>query len=290
MWSVFLLYEPINRRYLMSSNDYYAILGVAQDASTRQIKAAYRRLAFEHHPDRNRDNPRSADAMKLINEAYAVLSSPAKRREYDELRRQFGSAAYNRYQSAHSQQDIYNGSDINSVFEEMARAFGFRGFEDIFREFYGPDTQQFQFRRPRIWVRTFTFRRPFPMDAGRSAAAYGGGPFGWMARAAFRKITGFDPPEKGSNIRDQIYIDSGLAAAGGPYAYFLRERSKKLVVKIPAGIREGQHIRLAGMGHEGRAGGTPGDLLLEVRLRRSILERIKMRVTRILGKKAKDAS
>jgi curved DNA-binding protein len=52
--------------------------------------------------------------------------------------------------------------------------------------------------------------------------------------------------------------------------YDLKERSKKLVVQIPAGMREGQLIRLAGMGHEGRAGGKPGDLLLEVRLRRSL--------------------
>ena len=103
-----------------------------------------------------------------------------------------------------------------------------------------------------------------------------------MTRAAFRKITGFDPPENGNNIRDQIYIDASLAATGGPYAYFLRERSKKLVVKIPAAIREGQQIRLAGMGHEERAGGAPGDLLLEIRLHRSIFERIKMWVARIL--------
>ena len=242
--------------------------------------AAYRKLAFRHHPDRNRDNPRSSEAMKRINEAYAVLSSPVKRREYDELRRQFGSAAYSRYQSVHSQQDIYNGSDINSVFEEMARAFGFRGFEDIFREYYGPDSQQFEFKRPRIWVRTFTFGRPFSMDTGRASTLLRDGPLGWISRLAFRKLSGFDPLENGRNILDHIYIDLGLAAAGGPYAYFLRERSKKLVVKIPAGVREGQHIRLAGLGHEGRAGGTPGDLLLEVRFRRPILERIKSWVGR----------
>ncbi len=268
----------------MSSDDYYAILGVAPDASSRQIKAAYRRLAFAHHPDRNRDTPRSSEAMKRINEAYAVLSSPTKRREYDELRRQFGSAAQSRYQSTHSQQDIYSGSDINSVFEEMARAFGFRGFEDIFSEFYGPDSQKFEFKRPRIRVRTFSFGRPFPMDGGQPAPRFGGGPLGWIARSAFRKITGFDPPEKGADIRDAIHIDAGLAAVGGPYAYFLRERSKKLVVKIPAGIREGQRIRLAGMGHDGRGGGKPGDLLLEVRLHRSILERARAWAARILGR------
>jgi DnaJ-class molecular chaperone len=263
----------------VSPDDYYTILGVSQDASTRQIKAAYRRLAFQNHPDRNRDTPGSSELMKRINEAYAVISSPVKRREYDELRRQFGSTAFSRYQSSHSQQDIYNGSDINTVFEEMARAFGFRGFEDIFREFYGPDSQHFEFKRPRIWVRTFTFGRPFSMDTSRPST-----PLGRIARLAFRKMSGFDLPENGGNIRDHIYIDSSLAAAGGPYAYFLRERSKKLVVKIPAGVREGQNIRLAGQGHEGRAGGKPGDLLLEVRLHRPILDRIKTWVARMLGR------
>jgi len=265
----------------VSSDDYYAILGVSQDASTRQIKAAYRRLAFQHHPDRNRDTTKASEAMKRINEAYAVLSSPVKRREYDGLRRQFGSAAHSRYQSSHSQQDIYNGSDINAVFEEMARAFGFRGFEDIFREFYGPDSQQFEFKRPRVWVRTFNFGRPFSMRAGRSYTPHGEGPLGRIARLAFRKISGFDPPENGRNIGDHIYLDPGLAAAGGPYAYFFKERSKKLIVKIPPGVREGQRIRLSGLGHEGRAGGKPGDLLLEVRLRKPLLERIKASTARI---------
>jgi DnaJ-class molecular chaperone len=266
----------------VSPDDYYTILGVSQDASTRQIKAAYRRLAFQNHPDRNRDTPGSSELMKRINEAYAVISSPVKRREYDELRRQFGSAAFSRYQSSHSQQDIYNGSDINTVFEEMARAFGFRGFEHIFREFYGPDSQHFEFKRPGIRVKVFTFARPFSMDSGHPSTLHRDGPFGRIARLAFRKMSGFDLPENGNNIRDHIHIDAGLAAAGGPYAYFLRERSKKLVVKIPAGVREGQNIRLAGQGHEGRAGGTPGDLLLEVRLHRPILDRIKAWVARML--------
>ncbi len=144
----------------MNSEDYYTLLGVSEDASTRQIKAAYRRLAFEHHPDRNRDTPGSSEAMKM---------------------------------------------------------------------------------------------------------------------------SGFDLPENGADIRDRVWIEPGLAAAGGPYAYFLRERSKKLVVKIPAGVREGQRIRLAGMGREGRSGGTPGDLFLEVRLRRPILERIKSWAARMFG-------
>lgn len=268
----------------MPSDDYYAILGVPQDASTRQIKAAYRRLAFQHHPDRNRDTAGSSETMKRINEAYAVLSSPDKRREYDGLRQQFGSAAHSRFRSAHSQHDIYSGSDINAVFEEMARAFGYRGFEDIFKEFYGSDAQRFEFRRPGIWVRTFAFGRPFSMGAGRPPPPRRDGPIGRLGRLVFRKLSGFDLPENGGDIRDRIYLDAALAAAGGPYAYFLRERSKKLVVKIPAGVREGQRIRLAGLGHEGRAGGSSGDLFLEVRLRKPILASIKTWAARILGR------
>jgi curved DNA-binding protein len=257
---------------------------VPQDASTRQIKAAYRRLAFQHHPDRNRDTAGSSETMKRINEAYAVLSSPDKRREYDGLRQQFGSGAHSRFRSSHSQQDIYSGSDINAVFEEMARAFGFRGFEDIFKEFYGPDAPRFEFQRPRIWVRTFSFGRPFSMNTDRPSSPGRNGPLGRLARLAFRRLSGFELPENGESIRDRIYLDPALAAAGGPYAYFLRERSKKLVVKIPAGVREGQRIRLAGLGHEGRAGGTPGDLLLEVRLRKPILERIRTWAARFIGR------
>jgi curved DNA-binding protein CbpA len=122
------------------------------------------------------------------------------------------------------------------------------------------------------------------MDAGRPASPQRDGLLGRVARLAFRRLSGLDLPEIGGDIQDRIYLDPALAAAGGPYAYFLRERSKKLVVKIPAGMREGQRIRLAGLGHEGRAGGAPGDLFLEVRLRRTILERIKASMAQILGR------
>ena len=63
--------------------DYYQILGVSEDASQEQIKAAYRRLAFQYHPDRNKEDTAAAEKMKEINEAYAILSNQAKRKEYD---------------------------------------------------------------------------------------------------------------------------------------------------------------------------------------------------------------
>lgn len=258
----------------MSTDDYYKTLGVEPQASMRQIKAAYRRLAFEHHPDRNRDRPASAETMKRVNEAYAVLSNPAKRREYDALRQQFGSSAHHQYRSAHTERDIFSGSDVNTVFEEMARAFGLRGFEDIFRDFYGHDYQRFEFRRPRATVRGFVLRRSFGPGPKSAMSTGANGPFNRIARAALRRLTGIELPEPGADIHDRIDLDPAFAGAGGPYAYYLRERSKKLVVKIPPGVRTGQRIRLAGMGHMGKAGGEPGDLFLEVRLRRPLFRRM----------------
>jgi curved DNA-binding protein len=267
----------------MSQDDYYATLGVPPQAETRQVKEAYRRLAFEHHPDRNRDAPSAADTMKRINEAYAVLSHPAKRREYDALRERFGSSAHSRFRTSHTEQDIFSGSDINAVFEELARSFGFRGFEDIFRDVYGQSPQGFEFKRPRVTIRTFGFGRPF-RSGGSAGLPPPPGILGRLARLALGKLGG-GLPQNGADIHDRIYISPELAAAGGPYAYLLKPLSKKLVVKIPPGVRAGQRIRLAGMGAPGRNGGQDGDLFLEVRWRRPFRATARDFIAGILGKK-----
>jgi curved DNA-binding protein len=258
----------------MHQEDYYTTLGVAAGAGSREIKEAYRKLAFQFHPDRNRDNPAAAESMKRINEAYAVLSHASRRREYDALRQQFGASAQSRFRSAHSEHDIFNGSDINAVFEEMARVFGLRSFEDIFRDCYGRDCREYGFRRPRASIRRFVFSRGFPPGVGPRAGTPASGGLGRIARFALRRLSGLELPENGATLRDRIYLDPGLAATGGPYAYFHRGRSKKLVVKVPPGVREGQHIRLSGMGRHGRAGGASGDLLLEVRFHRPWWQRL----------------
>jgi curved DNA-binding protein CbpA len=90
--------------------------------------------------------------------------------------------------------------------------------------------------------------------------------------------------QDGADIHDRICISPELATAGGPYAYLLKPVSKKLVVKIPPGVRDGQRIRLAGMGAPGRNGGKDGDLFLEVRLRRLFRERVRNFIAGILGK------
>ena len=116
----------------MDSKDYYNVLGVKQEAGAGEIKEAYRQLAFKYHPDRNRETPEAADKMKCVNEAYAVLSSPDKKREYDAMRHRFGSSAHSHFRNTYTEKDIFHGSDIFNIFEEMTRTFGFRDPDEIF--------------------------------------------------------------------------------------------------------------------------------------------------------------
>lgn len=271
----------------MSQKDYYQILGVGADDSQQRIKDAYRRMALKYHPDRNRDNPAVAETMKEINEAYAVLSDPKKRREYDSLRQQYGDFAYDRFRQGYSEQDIFRGSDINQIFEEMARAFGLSGFDAIFREFYGTEYRSFQFNRPGFSGRGFVYFSPLgrrsPQAQGHAAGEgqYGlsslplGGIIGKAAKYLLKKIWAVEWPERGKDLSDVITIDPMQARMGTEIRYFNRGRSKDLLVKVPSGTREGQRIRLKGMGADGKGGEESGDLYLRVRVKGSLLRKIK---------------
>jgi len=259
----------------MTQADYYQVLKVDQNATAAQIKEAYRQMAFKYHPDRNKGNPAAVEEMKRINEAYAVLSNPAKKSEYDNLRTRFGSSAYTHFRKNYSEQDIFSGSDINHIFEEMAKAFGLRGSNEIFREFYGRGYRQFEFKRPGVYTRGYVFRGPGKTGHQGQVQFPLSGNLGKIVRFMLEKISGVQMPEDGADVHENLYLAARQALQGGPYAYYLRRRSKKLVVKIPPGIRAGQRIRLAGMGERGKAGGRPGDLLLKVHIRKPLLETIK---------------
>jgi hypothetical protein len=104
---------------------------------------------------------------------------------------------------------------------------------------------------------------------------------GKLYKYLFNKMSGFELPEKGANIIDVIYLSPQQARDGGPYAYYLKKKSKKLVVKIPQRVNEGQKIRLAGMGEEGKGGGEPGDLFLKVHITKPLLQTIRDFFSRI---------
>jgi curved DNA-binding protein CbpA len=91
----------------------------------------------------------------------------------------------------------------------------------------------------------------------------------------FEKFTGSRVPENGVSFYDEISLTPEQAVRGGPYAFYHKQKGKKLVVKIPAGVREGQKIRLAGMGQDGRGGGKSGDLYIKVKIKKPLLERVR---------------
>lgn len=263
----------------MEQKDYYQILGVEKEASSKRIKEAYRELALKYHPDRNRDNPENIEKMKLVNEAYAVLSNPSKRKEYDSFKERFGAGAYSQFRHSYSEHDIFNGSDIFRVFEELAKSFNLRGYDEIFKEFYGPGYKKFEFKQPGLFVRGFVFTGPFGSKNRNDPKISSPGSLGKLSRYVFKKLTGAEIPEDGHDIHDSIDISPELAKEGGPYAYFHSRKSKKLLVKIPSGVREGQRIRLSEMGEDGKGGGKPGDLYLKLRIRKPLLKKIKDFIT-----------
>jgi curved DNA-binding protein len=138
----------------MAEIDYYQALGVSRDATPDEIKKAYRKLAMKYHPDKAKgDKKQAEEKFKQISEAYAVLSNPEKKKEYDE----FGSQAF---KQKFSQEDIFRGFDFSDIFEGgggeniFSRLFGglgggrSRGRTRVFR-YGGPEDYQGQIQPPK---------------------------------------------------------------------------------------------------------------------------------------------
>jgi len=263
----------------VSQADYYRILGIDKNASPKQIKEAFRKLAFQYHPDQNRGNPSAVEKMKEINEAYAVLSDPGKRREYDRLQEQYGPDGYDRFRQSYSEQDIFRGSDIDQIFEEMARTFGFRNFNEVFRESYGQGYRTFEFRRPGIFGRGFIFFGPGYRGGSRpevpSSLDFFPGYLGKLTRFLLKKILGMKESRRGKDWEDVILLTPLQAREGAKGRYNHRRRSKELIITIPPNVKEGQKIRLKGMGEEGKEGGESGDLYLKVKIKKPLLQKVK---------------
>ena len=260
----------------MDQKDYYEVLEVDREASPKKVKEAYRSLAFQYHPDRNGGGTDALERMKMINEAYAVLSDPAKRKQYDNLRQTYGNSAYNRFRDGHSEEDIFRGSDINQLFEEISRSFGFRGFEDVFREAYGSGYRTFEFRRGNVFGRGFVWSSG--MKRGAPLTGTQKGVFPWLllklAGYAFKKITGVQTQQEKDRY-DQLTLTSLQASTGGKVPYTDKESSRDLLIAIPPGVTHGQTIRLQGLGYHNGNAAAPGDLYLKVEIVRPFLQKIR---------------
>jgi curved DNA-binding protein len=215
--------------------DYYETLGVARTATPEEIKQAFRKLARIHHPDVAKNKTAGEAKFKEINEAYEVLGDPEKRRRYDEL-------GANWQDNGAAQQGPAQGSRRRGARATGAPDFEFdgTGYSDFFESFFGGSRDGY--------------------------GSFGG--------AGHGEEQGFDHP--GRDVEADIMVTLEEALSGSRRKVTLRrpsadgrgERTDSYNVKIPAGVREGQRIRLAGQGGAGLGSGGSGDLYLRVRLAR----------------------
>ena len=209
--------------------DYYKILGVSKDATTEAIRRAYRKLARQYHPDVNKD-PDAERRFKDVNEAHEVLSDPEKRRRYEQL-------------GANWQQ-----------YEQWQQQGQGRGFE---------------------WVFTAPGGVRFGNGTSFEGAEMGG--FSDFFRAFFGDLAGAGTApgrrraRSGSDLETSVEVSLPEAYRGAERTLELRVPgdggTRRLTVKIPAGVRDGQRIRLGGQGEPGAGGGAAGDLFLTARVK-----------------------
>lgn len=278
-----------------NGKEYYAILGVSSDASEEELKKAYRRLALQHHPDKNPGDPRSGERFKEISEAYAVLADQAKRRQYDASRRTQtgvgGGTGEFRYSQEEIFRDLFSNPAMSSIFAEMNREFAKAGirFDDAFVRqvffggrgfvfggvFMGAPIGVLRRRASRMAVNRRGGGSVTPGAMSDKALTEAGAAgllsaIGRGLKAVFdlvkRGLLGDSDATAGdSNLRYHLTISAQEAAAGARkrVAFMRGDQVEELIVAIPPGIRSGTRLRLKGKGLDGREG-TRGDLYLRV--------------------------
>jgi len=212
--------------------DYYETLGVPRSASDVDIKKAFRKLAREYHPDVAKDKKRAEEKFKEINEAYEVLSDPAKRKKYDELGENWKSGAEFRpppgWEGFAGRQGRGRAGAGQGA-EGFEFEFGGTGFSDFFEQLFGARRGGF---------------------------------------SGFRNFEEEGTAARGRDVEGDILVTLEEAEHGAVRTVSVRHRSKTEThqVKIPSGVTEGQVLRIAGRGEHGSGGGQAGDLYLRVRL------------------------
>lgn len=222
----------------MEYRDYYETLNVPRSASADEIKKAYRRLARKYHPDVSKEK-NAEEKFKQVQEAYEVLKDPEKRAAYDQLGSNWKAG-----------QEFRPPPDFGGGFEFRGGPRGGAEFDSSFSDF---------------------FSSLFGGGGGSPFGSAGGAGFGGGARS--RRA-----PRKGRDHHARIDIDLEEAYRGGSRTFDLQRpqltdegtlqmRKHTVKVNIPAGITDGQQLRLAGQGEDSTTGGGSGDLFLEVHVR-----------------------
>jgi len=262
----------------MKRRDYYDVLNVPRDSSKEDVKNAYRKLALQYHPDRNK-SPDAEEKFKEISEAYAVLSDDEKRRQYD----QFGHAGID---SRYSWDDLFRGVDFGEIFRDIG--FGFGGFDSIFDRFFGTGQRYRISRGPDLrYDATITLEDAYrgvkrEIEIPRSERCQtcsgtgarpetkpkrcprcnGTGQVQHVQEGGFARFVRIESCDtcrgRGTIIEDPCGECKGTGRV---------RRTRKISVRIPPGVETGSHLRLAGEGELGGAGEQPGDLYVVVHVK-----------------------
>lgn len=270
----------------MAQKDYYKTLEVPRTATEQEVKSSYRRLARKYHPDVNKDNPQAADHFKEINEAYEVLGDPEKRRKYD----QWG-VDWEKYERAGFTPNSNSGGTTSS----NSTGYGYNkppmgGYGDIFDSIFGTKNAGTGNKSAQTQPRSNSSFRvnqtPHTANSNPNSGAEADN-FGFGRGAATR-------PQRGEDLEQPIEITLEEALSGAtrqiqvPTAEVctncsgtglragtrcpncagqgLIQKSKRLEVRIPAGVDEGTKVKVSGEGRAGISGGAKGDLLLVIKL------------------------
>jgi len=262
---------------MANKRDYYGILGLSRSASGAEIKDSYRKLALKYHPDRNK-SPEAEGKFKEISEAYAVLSDPNKRRQYDML----GHAGFDQ---RYSPEDIFRGVDFESIFKNFGFGFGF-DFEDFFSPFFGRRS----FRRRIVKGHDIVHNLEISLEEAakgvekriqvrrveKCEACKGTGASPGTTPRSCPKCNGAGQIQDVQGNRFSMFVrivpcpkcggkgkivDSPCRKCNG---IGLEERKRKITVKIPEGIDNGYQLRLKGQGEVPPEEGIPGNLYVNI--------------------------
>src|SRR5436190_10504384 len=261
--------------------DYYAVLGVPKDADKAAIRKAYRTLARQYHPDANAGDSKAEDKFKEISEAYDVLSDEARRREYDEARTLFANGYPGGFRAGTFRPggnagggmqfdlgDLFGGGGLGDLFGGVfgGRRMGPRRGADVesdvtidFVDSVHGATVPVRLSAPHICdtchgngARPGTSPQTCPVCNGSGQVSTSQGAFA------------FAEPCRNCRGRGAL-IDDPCPTCGGSGQVV---SDRKLSIRIPAGVADGQRIRLAGRGQPGEGGGPAGDLYVRVHVRR----------------------
>ena len=228
------------------SKDFYKVLGVDKTADKKAITKAYRKLARQWHPDQNPGDKAAEAKFKEIGEAYAVLSNDEDRKRYDAIRAMAsggarfsagsgGAGGFEDLFGAFGGAGGFGGGGHNVRFQTSGMPGGGAGFEDILSGLFG---------------------------GGGGGARFGGDPYGSPFGAAGHAQQAAPTPEKGGTVRAKLAISFRQALNGTTLT--IKVGGSPIKVRIPAGIKDGQKVRVKGHGKPGINGGPAGDLEVAV--------------------------